>query len=419
MQRFALDDRKLTMKKFDIPSHFKSSFLGRVKQMRRVADPRKRDWKPTQINADKFTMVFPRHMGFCYGVENAIEIAYKAIHENPGKRIFLLGEMIHNPQVNEDLQSMGVQFIMDTSGKRLINWSDLTAEDIVITPAFGTTIEIASELESLGVNVKKYNTTCPFVEKVWKRSNEIGMDGYTIVIHGKYKHEETRATFSHAQLHAKSIIIRDMKEAQWIADFVQGKMKEEEFRQFFDGKCSEGFNPMLDLKRIGVVNQTTMLATETEEISAFLKRVVHDAYGENSFADTRDTLCYATNENQMAAMELLTVSADMALVIGGHKSSNTFQLATILNKRMKTYFIENANDLTTDRITYFDLDTLEVKESPFALFEHKAQICIASGASCPDTIVDDVVEKVCTILDVKYDPETWIAQWASETGTNA
>jgi 4-hydroxy-3-methylbut-2-enyl diphosphate reductase len=324
--------------------------------------------------------------------------------------------MIHNPQVNEDLQSMGVQFIMDTAGNRLINWSDLKSEDIVITPAFGTTIEIANELESLGVNIKQYNTTCPFVEKVWKRSNEIGGDGYTIVIHGKYKHEETRATFSHAQKNAKSIIIRDMKEARWIADFIQEKISEEQFHQLFDGKCSEGFNPVLDLKRIGVVNQTTMLATETEEISAFLKGVVEQAYGENSFADTRDTLCYATNENQMAAMELLEVPADIALVIGGHKSSNTYQLATILSKKMTTYFIENANDISKEEITFLDVETMTVKTQPISLSSSNTQFCIASGASCPDTLVDEVVKKVCDILSVQFEPDTWIEQWIVDSG---
>ena len=182
------------MKKFDIPEQFKSSFTGQIKMWRRSQDPRKKDFSPSVIPVGDLRLVFPRHMGFCYGVENAIEIAFKAVNENPGKRVFLLGEMIHNPAVNEDLKSLGVTFIMDTAGNRLMDWNTLTSEDIVITPAFGTTLEIESQLSALGVDVKKYNTTCPFVEKVWKRSDEIGVEGYTIIIHGKYKHEETRAT---------------------------------------------------------------------------------------------------------------------------------------------------------------------------------------------------------------------------------
>jgi len=400
------------MKKFEIPQHFRSSFTGKVKQIRRTIDPRKKDWSPTRIEADKFSFVFPRHMGFCYGVENAIEIAYKAIQENPGKRIFLLGEMIHNPAVNEDLLSMGVRFIMDTAGRRLLDWNELNGNDIVITPAFGTTLEIAAELEQLGVDVKKYNTTCPFVEKVWKRSHEIGEVGYTIVIHGKYKHEETRATFSHAQRNAKSIIVRDMKEAKWIADFVEGRMDEQQFRQLFEGKYSEDFDPNFDFQRIGVVNQTTMLATETEEIAAFLKQVVQSKYGAEAFADTRDTLCYATNENQMAVMELLQVPADFSIVIGGHKSSNTFQLATILNTKMRTYFIEDATAIEGNIIRHLDLKTMEIRTDAIDLKENQNSICLVSGASCPDTLVDEVVSKICEVSQVSYQPELWLEEWS-------
>jgi 4-hydroxy-3-methylbut-2-enyl diphosphate reductase len=401
------------MKKFEIPQHFRSSFTGKIKQLRRTMDPRKKDWTPTNIPTGKFSFVFPRHMGFCYGVENAIEIAYKAIHENPGKRIFLLGEMIHNPAVNEDLLSMGVRFIMDTEGRRLVDWGELNAADIVITPAFGTTLEIAAELEKLGVDVKKYNTTCPFVEKVWKRSHEIGEVGYTIVIHGKYKHEETRATFSHAQRNAKSVIIRDMKEAQWIADFVEGRMEQEQFLKNFAGKCSENFDPNVDFQRIGVVNQTTMLASETEEIAAYLKQVVQARFGADAFADTRDTLCYATNENQMAVMELLQVPAELSIVIGGHKSSNTFQLATILNTKMKTYFIEDASAIAEKSIRYLDLKSMEIKTDIFDLTASQGSICVVSGASCPDTIVDEVVSKICEVTHTAYQPDLWLEEWSN------
>lgn len=400
------------MKKFQIPEHFQSSFTGRLKAMRRTMDPRKKDWSPTVIETGPVSFVFPRHMGFCYGVENAIEIAFKAVHENPGKRIFLLGEMIHNPAVNEDLLSLGVQFIMDTTGKHLIDWNTLTAEDIVITPAFGTTLEIESQLNAIGVDVKKYNTTCPFVEKVWKRSNEIGKDGFTIIIHGKYKHEETRATFSHAQQSSKSIIIRDMKEAEWLAEWIEGKMTLELFQERFQGKCSEGFNPEEDLRRIGVVNQTTMLATETEEIVAYLKSVMHQKYGEHAFADTRDTLCYATNENQVAALELLNSGAELAFVIGGHKSSNTYQLATILSDKMKTYFIENAEAISADHVKCLDLQSMTVKMEETILSKIPLEkICVASGASCPDTLVDEVIFKLVERLGIEPTPAQWLEQW--------
>lgn len=398
------------MKKFDIPEQFKSSFTGQIKMWRRSQDPRKKDFSPSVIPVGDLRLVFPRHMGFCYGVENAIEIAFQAVNENPGKRVFLLGEMIHNPAVNEDLKSLGVTFIMDTAGNRLMDWNTLTSEDIVITPAFGTTLEIESQLSALGVDVKKYNTTCPFVEKVWKRSDEIGVEGYTIIIHGKYKHEETRATFSHANVKTKSVVVRDMKEARLLADYIEGKREVAEFNQDFAGKCTEGFDAAQDLKRIGVVNQTTMLATETEEIAQFLKQIVLNTHGEGSFAETRDTLCYATNDNQDAAMELLNTGADTAIVIGGHNSSNTYQLATILSQKINTFFVESASAIGEGVIEHLDLRTLQKTQSTFDA-QSLRTLVVASGASCPDTLVDQVVGKILSLKNVDITLAEALKNW--------
>ncbi|MEY3818868.1 MAG: hypothetical protein RLZZ425_323, partial [Bacteroidota bacterium] len=186
------------MKSFEIPSFYRSPLISAVKEKRKSDDKLKKDFTPTQLNFGAVEIYLARHFGFCYGVENAIEIAFKTVQENPSKRIFLLSEMIHNPQVNADLQSKGIRFIMDTVGKMIIDWSELTSDDIVIIPAFGTTLETEAKLKSIGINPLQYNTTCPFVEKVWNRSEQIGKKGYTIIIHGKPKHEETRATFSHS-----------------------------------------------------------------------------------------------------------------------------------------------------------------------------------------------------------------------------
>ncbi len=398
------------MKKFEIPAQFSSAFTGKIKQWRKAQDPRKKDFSPSVISLNDLTLIFPRHMGFCYGVENAIEIAFKAVSENPGKRVYLLGEMIHNPAVNEDLKSLGVSFIMDTAGNRLMDWNTLSSDDIVITPAFGTTLEIEEQLSALGVDVKKYNTTCPFVEKVWKRSNEIGVEGYTIIIHGKYKHEETRATFSHANVKTKSVIVRDMKEAGLLADYIQGKRSVEQFASDFAGKCSVDFDPEKDLNRIGVVNQTTMLATETEEIAQYLKQVMIEVKGEGSFADTRDTLCYATNDNQDAAMQLLNTGADVAIVIGGHNSSNTYQLATILSQKIKTFFVESADAINGDYIDHLNLSTMNPEKSSFEIGQ-SSQVVIASGASCPDTLVDQVVMKLLQIKNISVSPEEALKKW--------
>jgi 4-hydroxy-3-methylbut-2-enyl diphosphate reductase len=388
------------MKKFEIPEKYRSSVIGKVKEWRKMGDPRKQDFTPTVLDFGQVRFILPRHFGFCYGVENAIEISYKAIEENPGKRIFLLSQMIHNPAVNDDLVSRGIEFIMDTEGHQFVEWDTITSDDVVIIPAFGTTVEIENLLKSKGVETKKYNTTCPFVEKVWKRSAEIGTKGYSIVIHGKYKHEETRATFSHSFQNAPSIIVRDMKEAEKLAAYVKGEKDKSDFYSEFEGKYSEGFDPERDLQRIGVVNQTTMLATETQEIADYFKRVLAEKYSPENFADTRDTLCYATNDNQEATSWVLKEKADLALVIGGYNSSNTSQLVTILSEKMPVYFIKDADELVSvNEINHFEYSGHIHKNSKNWLSTNEpVTIVLTSGASCPDPIVEAVLRKVLSFF---------------------
>jgi 4-hydroxy-3-methylbut-2-enyl diphosphate reductase len=297
------------MKQFEVPSFYRSPLISKVKAQRKLEDPRKKDFSPSELKLGNITFVIARHFGFCYGVENAIEKSYKAIYENPNKRIFLLSQMIHNPAVNEDLISHGLQFLQDTEGNQLIPFEDLNNEDLVIIPAFGTTIEIEQKLTAIGVDISTYNTTCPFVEKVWNRSEKLGETDHTIIIHGKYKHEETRATFSHSSQSAPSIIIKDIQEAKILGDFILGKIDLHSFDQIFKGKSSLHFDPKKDLSKIGVVNQTTMLASETQEITNYLREVMLMKYGveniKEHIADTRDTLCYATNDNQLTVAELI------------------------------------------------------------------------------------------------------------------
>jgi 4-hydroxy-3-methylbut-2-enyl diphosphate reductase len=282
------------MKKFEIPQYYRSSFITKIKNSRKSDDPRKKDYTPTILDFGPIRFYLARHFGFCYGVENAIDIAYRTIEENPGKRIFLLSEMIHNPGVNTDLEKIGVKFIMDTNGEQLISWDELNPLDIVIIPAFGTTLEIEKILNEKGIDPYRFNTTCPFVEKVWNRSSSLGDENFTVVIHGKSYHEETRATFSHSRLKSPSIIVKDIEETEVLGDFILGLRNRSEFNKIFEAKFSEGFNFEEDLQRIGVVNQTTMLATKTQEISDYLKNVLIRKYGvkniDDHFADTRDTL---------------------------------------------------------------------------------------------------------------------------------
>lgn len=387
------------MKNFEIPEIYKSSFISSIKYKRNLLDPRKKDFSPTILDFGPVRFFVARHFGFCYGVENAIEISYKTIDENPGKRIFLLSEIIHNPGVNNDLLSRGVRFIMDTKGNQIINWDELKKDDIVIIPAFGTTIEIEDKLKELGIDVHKFNTTCPFVEKVWNRSEQLGKQDYTIIIHGKYYHEETRATFSHTIKNSPSVIIRNIEEAGLLGSFILGEKEEKEFYKIFEGKYSPGFNINQDLKRIGVVNQTTMLATETQEIADYLKKIMIIKFGEENlkqhFADTRDTLCYATNDNQESTYELLKQEADFAIVVGGYNSSNTSHIVELCENKLKTYFISSADDIVSDKIIkHFNLaNKKEITTFDYIPTKVPVDIILTSGASCPDSIIDQVIQK--------------------------
>lgn len=400
------------MKKFDIPVHYKSSFITLIKNNRKIEDPRKKDFSPTLLDFGPVRFYLARHFGFCYGVENAIEIVYKTIEENPGKRFFLLSEMIHNPGVNNDLLSLGVRFIMDTSGHQLVAWEEIRSDDIVIIPAFGTTLEIEKKLNKLGINPYRYNTTCPFVEKVWNRSADLGKKGFTVIIHGKHYHEETRATFSHSVQNSPSVIVRNLEETIFVADVILGNKTEDDFYEFFKGKYSRGFDAIKDLKSIGVVNQTTMLASETQEIADLLKETMIKKYGiENlneHFADTRDTLCYATNENQDATYGMLEAIADFAIVVGGYNSSNTTNIVKICEEEIRTYFIDSADKIISENeINHFDVSKQSVVMlNNYLPSKYPVEIMITSGASCPDAIVEAVIRKIISFYENAKDVDT-------------
>lgn len=399
------------MKKFDIPHYFRSPIISKVKAKRKLDDPRKKDFSPTEITIGNTTFIISRHFGFCYGVENAIEKSYNAIQDNPDKRIFLLSEMIHNPDVNDDLLSQGVKFIQDTDGTQLIPWSEITGDDIVVIPAFGTTVETKALLEEKGIDTVAYNTTCPFVEKVWNRSSKLGKEDHTIIIHGKKYHEETKATFSHSKENGASIVVLDMAESEKLADFIIGKRPLSEFNAEFGDSVSEGFDPEKDLMKVGVVNQTTMLATETQGIADYFKQVMTEKYGEENikshFADTRDTLCYATNDNQSATLELLNTSADVAFVVGGYNSSNTSHLVELLEDKFPTYFIRNKTELIDENnLRSFDIHSKTVNEHQDYLSQKDGlRVIITSGASCPDVAVDEVIQRLLELRgnEVSFD----------------
>lgn len=392
------------MKQFEIPEFYRSPIISKVKAKRKLDDPRKQDFSPTRLQFSKVEFIIARHFGFCYGVENAIEKSYKAIQEHPDKRIFLLSQMIHNPDVNEDLLAQGVNFLQTPAGEQLIPFSELTSNDIVIIPAFGTTVAIAEEIRATGANIDSYNTTCPFVEKVWNRSQKLGETEHTIIIHGKHDHEETRATFSHSNQTAASLVIKDMIEAEFLGEVMMGKKTEDEFYSYFDGKYSPGFSPSLHLNKIGVVNQTTMLASETQQITDHLRGVLIQKYGEaeikTHMADTRDTLCYATNDNQSSTYALALTEPDIALVVGGYNSSNTTHLVEILEKSIPTFFIKGVDELlSNNKVRSFNIHIKSIEEQTFLPNNYPLKIAITSGASCPDAIVDRVMMKILELME--------------------
>jgi 4-hydroxy-3-methylbut-2-enyl diphosphate reductase len=408
------------MKQFEVPIIYRSPLITAIKKKRKEMDKMKKDFAPSLLDLGSLQIYLARHFGFCYGVENAIEIAFRTIEENPGKRIFLLSEMIHNPQVNADLQAHGVKFLQDTRGATLIPFDEVKPEDIVLIPAFGTTLEIENKLHHLGIQIEEYNTTCPFVEKVWNRSEAIAMDKYTIIIHGKPNHEETRATFSHASVHSPSVIVKDMAQTKELAKYITGEKPSSSFYEEFEGQYSEGFDVEKHLQRIGVVNQTTMLASDTQAIADFLKQTMIKKYqlsAENSeehFADTRDTLCYATNDNQNAVIAMLETNADMAIVVGGYNSSNTSHLVELCEEKLPTYFINSEEKILSGKeILHYNFHTKEeMLTHNYLPATQPVKILLTSGASCPDALVEGVIRKLASFYQAEKNIERLIEEFS-------
>ncbi|MEP7277097.1 MAG: 4-hydroxy-3-methylbut-2-enyl diphosphate reductase [Bacteroidota bacterium] len=397
------------MKTFNVPVTYRSPLITAVKDKRRREDKLKKDFSPALLDFGPLRIYLARHFGFCYGVENAIEIAFRTLDANPGKRIFLLSEMIHNPQVNADLQEKGIQFLQDTYGNQLVPLETISADDIVLIPAFGTTLQTEKSLHEKGICTEKYNTTCPFVEKVWNRSQQVAEKGYSIVIHGKPKHEETRATFSHAAAAAPTVVINDINEAVELAGYITGRKDPSRFYTEFSGRFSEGFDSTKHLRRLGVVNQTTQLATDTQAIAEYLRQTIMQHYGLNEttiaerFADTRDTLCYATNDNQAAVLGMLNTPADLAIVVGGYNSSNTTHLVEICEAKLPTWFISSEEKLLSkEKILHYDFHVRqELLSSEYLPSAEPLSILVTSGASCPDAVVESVIRKLAFFYGVE------------------
>lgn len=393
--------------------------------------------QPVTLNFGAIEYVMPSHFGFCLGVKNAIERAYETLAANPGRRVFMLSELIHNPFVNEDLLQRGLRYLQTDKGipysidgkpvpaetrtDQPLLWDTLSPRDIVIIPAFGATDEDKARLVRKGIAVCAYDATCMLVEKVWKAARSYGREGYTVVIHGKAEHEETKATFSNTRRHAPAVIVRNLDEVRALSDIIASNdpRVRGRFYDIFAGKFTPGFDVMRDLERIAVVNQTTLLMNETLEIVEHLKGVYLARYGAEEAVRVgggarRDTLCYATQVNQDALTRALAEPLDAAFVIGGKNSSNTFQLYRLCEQRLpgRAFFIQNETSIRSrDEVEHYVFPAhgpgaghgghLEVHALWPGDFTPK-RVLITGGASCPDGLLQQVISR----LNALWPPES-------------
>jgi len=342
--------------------------------------------------------------GFCYGVDRAVEYAYETRTKFPGKRTFLVGEIIHNPHVNHKLEAMGVQFLHRSEGAEF-DFVAVTPDDVVILPAFGVTVKDFERLRAIGCVL--VDTTCGSVLNVWKRVESYARDGFTAVVHGKNYHEETKATSSQVTKHpgGKYVVVRDMTEAHVVCDYIEGRGKRMEFVERFAEKMSPGFDPDRDLERVGVANQTTMLSGESLAIAAEIGKSMGRRWGEATLGEhfrTFDTICSATQERQDAVLKLIAEPLDLMVVIGGYNSSNTTHLAAICQQKVTTYHIADA--------TCIDVDTGAIRHRPVGEHDEKQQgqwlpagpltIGITAGASTPNNKIGETIERIAALRGV-------------------
>lgn len=383
---------------------------------------------PVTLDFGAVQYVIPSHFGFCLGVKNAIERAYETLAENPDKRVFMLSELIHNPFVNEDLLRRGLRYLQTekgvpyrVSGKIArdvdgpdaadpLLWDTLTPDDIVIIPAFGATDEDKRRLVRKGIAVYHYDATCMLVEKVWKAARAYGREGFTVVIHGKHEHEETKATFSNTRRFAPAVIVRNLDEARQLGEIIASDdaTKHARFYELFAGRHTPGFDVARHLERVAVVNQTTLLMNETLEIIEHLRDVYRKKFGDATRVggtSRRDTLCYATQVNQDALTRALSVSLDAAFVIGGKNSSNTYQLYRLCEQALgdKAFFIQSESSITSpasvEHYLYVGSGSGRSESRPlWPNFPTETgapkRVLITGGASCPDGIIQQVITRI-------------------------
>ena len=388
--------------------------------------------QPVSLDFGPISYHIPSHFGFCLGVKNAIERAYETLAANPERRVFMLSELIHNPYVNEDLLRRGLRYLQTDKGvpyaitgiptnlapaEKLL-WDTLTPQDIVIIPAFGATDEDKRRLVRKGIAVCQYDATCMLVEKVWKAARTYGRQGYTVIIHGKAEHEETKATFSNTRRYAPAIIVRDLEEAHALGKIIVAKdpAVRATFYEQFAGKHTPDFDVNKHFARVAVVNQTTLLVNETRAIIAHLREIYATLCGPDDTervggSGRTDTLCYATQVNQDALAKALDQPLDAALVIGGKNSSNTYQLYRLCEQTLgkQAFFIQSeANIISADCVEHFIFPSAREGRPQGQMVTRPLwnssspssprRVLITGGASCPDGIIQQVISRLNTLF---------------------
>jgi len=364
-----------------VESHYLSDIVDKVRRAGGI------------ISVGDTTVRLAKQFGFCYGVERAIDLAYAARKVFKDRRLFIVGEIIHNPEVNQQIASLGIKNL--TGNNKQAEISDLQPDDVVIVPAFGTELSILQQIKDRGCQI--VDTTCGDVMSVWKRVRKYASESATSIIHGKAEHEETKATSSRALGDGKGhyLVVLTLADTDYVCDYIRHGGNKEEFLKRFSGAHSVGFDPDLHLKTVGVANQTTMLRGETEEVQRRIRQAIADRDGaELAGKNFRffDTICGATQERQDALKELLNVKLDLLLVVGGYNSSNTSHLAEMGEEKLPTYFVLNASRLvSTDEIKHYNLHEKQEVIARNWLPKGPVVVGITAGASCPNNLIEETL----------------------------
>jgi 4-hydroxy-3-methylbut-2-enyl diphosphate reductase len=369
-------------------SHYRSELVERIRAHGGI------------LEADSLTVKLAKEFGFCYGVERAIDLAYAAkkyfSEVSPNTPIYLLGEIIHNPEVNDQIRNMGIQIISPKPTDEEL--SKLKSGDAVIIPAFGTEVGTRKKIEEKGCI--PVDTTCGDVMSVWKRVRQYSKENVTSIIHGKAKHEETKATTSQARAYGSGhyLVVFTLAETDYVCNYILNGGSKNEFLEKFKGAYSAGFDPDLHLQAVGVANQTTMLRGETEEVQRRIKQAMIKKYGETELDKHFrffDTICGATQDRQDALQKLLREPMDLLIVIGGYNSSNTSHLAEMGEAKLPTYFIKNAAKMVSDKLIFhYDQHQHKEVETPNWLPSGKVTVGVTAGASCPNNLIEDTIRRL-------------------------